>query len=398
MGIYHALIRSVRVELTSADIPGSLQIMNDMEIPVSNLNTTGDLTVQFTIKYRHFQNVQEVAERRGERMIILSKEGVSWLFLRAMQRPMIVLSFCILLMFATILPTRVLIVEVEGNERIPDNMILDAAKSAGVSFGTLRRNIRSEKIKNKLLDMMPELQWAGVNTYGCTAVISVRERAVEKDDQKDYMIGNSVASCDGVITSFTVTSGTALFTEGQAVKKGQILISGYSDCGNYIVSERAQGEIFANTRHVLTAVSACEARVRKESTEKQVRYSLCFGKKRINLYKGSGISDSSCVKMIGKYHLTLPGGYELPLGLIFEEYTCYQISRSNTCTTDVQKALSDFAKQYICSSRIACCINDALETLETNNDLIVLKGVYSCNEMIAREQSVQIGDLHGKTD
>ena len=398
MGIHDSFIRSVHVELTSADVTGLLQTINAAGIAISNLNFVGDLTVQFTVNYRHYQKIQSLIEKRGEDMIILSKEGISWLLLRAMQRPVIVCSFCLLMLFAIILPMRVFVVEVDGNERIPDNMILDAAEKAGIGFGASRRYIRSEEIKNKLLDMMPELQWAGVNTYGCTAVISVRERAVEDAGQKPYTASNFVASCDGVVTSSTVTSGTALYSEGQAVKKGQVLISGYSDCGNFVMTERAQGEIFANTRHVLTAVSLCKTGVRSESVEKQVHYSLCFGKKRINLYKGSGISDSSCVKMVKKYYLTLPGDYELPFSLIIEECISYQILAGNSCTADSEKALSDFAMQYVRSSGIARRINEAQETLETNDGLIILKGIYSCNEMIGREQGVQIGDLHGKTD
>lgn len=398
MGIYHSLYRSVCVELTSADVAGSLQAINATGIPISNLNTVDDLTVQFTVSYRHYQKIQSLIEKRGEDMIILSKEGISWLLLRAMQRPVIVCSLCLLMLFAIILPMRVFVVEVDGNERIPDNMILDAAEKAGIGFGASRRHIRSEEIKNKLLDRMPELQWAGINTYGCTAVISVRERAVEDAGQKPYAASNFVASCDGVITSSTVTSGTALCSEGQAVKKGQVMISGYSDCGNLVMTERAQGEIFANTRHMLTAVSLCETGSRIEFVEKQVRYSICIGKKRINLYKGSGISDSSCVRMVKKYDLTLPGDYELPLSLIIEECIDYQILTCNTCTADSENALSDFAKQYIRGSGIARRINEEQETLETNDGLIVLKGIYSCNEMIGREQGVQIGDLHGKTD
>ena len=398
MGIYHSLYRSVCVELTSADVAGSLQAINATGIPISNLNTVDDLTVQFTVGYLYYQKIQSLTERRGERLIILSKMGIAWLLFRAMRRPVAIFSFCLLLLFAMILPTRVLIVKVEGNERIPDNMIMDAAKMAGIEFGASRRHIRSEEIKNKLLDRMPELQWAGVNTYGCTAMISVRERAVEDAGQKPYTASNFVASCDGVITSSTVTSGTALCSEGQAVKKGQVLISGYSDCGNFVMTERAQGEIFANTRHLLTAVSLCETGSRIEFLEKQVRYSICIGKKRINLYKGSGISDSSCVRMVKKYDLTLPGDYELPLSLIIEECIGHQILTCNTCTAYSENALSDFAKQYIRGGGIARRINEEQETLETNDGLLILKGIYSCNEMIGREQGMQIGDLHGKTD
>jgi len=398
MGIFESLPRMVRVELTSADIPGALQTMNAMKIPISNLSTDGDLTVQFTVGYRYFQKIKRLTERKGERIIILSREGIFWLPQSVKGRPVIVICFCLLLALTVLLPTRVLVVNVEGNERIPDNMILDAAKDAGIGFGVSRRSVRSEKIKNRLLDILPQLQWAGVNTYGCTAVISVRERAIEKKDQQDYTVSNTIASCDGLITSCTVLSGSALCGEGQVVKKGQVLITGYSDYGNLITAQRGSGEIFANTRHEATAVSPLETGLRGDSTAKQTFYSLCFGKKRINLYKGSGISDGRCVKMIKKYHLTLPGGFVFPLSLIKEEHISYQIMPHKIRAADSEESLSGFLKQYIRSSGIARCINDAAEDLEINQNLIVLNGVYYCNEMIGREQGVQIGDLHGKAD
>ena len=63
MGIYHSLYRSVCVELTSADVAGSLQAINATGIPISNLNTVDDLTVQFTVGYLHYQKIRSLTER-----------------------------------------------------------------------------------------------------------------------------------------------------------------------------------------------------------------------------------------------------------------------------------------------------------------------------------------------
>ena len=43
--------------------------------------------------------------------------------------------------------------------------------------------IRSEKVKNSLLQRIPQLQWAGINTDGCVAVISVREKTAIKNSE-----------------------------------------------------------------------------------------------------------------------------------------------------------------------------------------------------------------------
>ena len=398
MGVIHSLSGSLRVELTSADIMNSLKRMNEMQIPIWNLEINGDLTAQFTVLRRCWRDIQKIAERDGEKLTVLSREGVFWELLRIAKRPVIVSGLCLILILGLLLPGRVLFVKVEGNEKIPERLILEAAREVGIGFGVSRRAVRSEKVKNQLMDTLPQLQWAGVNTYGCTAVISVRERTIEEQGNRGNMVSNVVASRDGIITSCTITTGEALCKEGQAVKKGQMLISGYADYGGVVTASRGQGEIFARTRHEITAVSPLERRVRSQTTAKQVRYSLFIGKKRINFYKGSGISDGSCVKMVSQYHLALPGNFELPLVLLKEETCAYQQARRQTDGQEETEQLSEFSRTLIKADAIALSVTDAKESFERKNGLLVLNGIYSCTEMIGREQGVQIGDFHGKTD
>jgi sporulation protein YqfD len=146
------------------------------------------------------------------------------------------------------LPTRVLFIHVEGNSTVEERRILEAAQECGIRFGASRRQVRSEKMKNRLLEKVPELKWAGVNTSGCTAVISVREQPVQEQRTGYTGISSIVAACDGRITSCTVTKGNGLCAPGQVVQKGQLLISGYLDCGICIRVTGAEGEIFAETR------------------------------------------------------------------------------------------------------------------------------------------------------
>ena len=82
-----------------------------------------------------------------------------------------VIGLCLLLLLVCILPTRVLFMRVEGNESIPENLILEAAEDCGIRFGASRSAVRSEKVKNGILSRISELQWVGVNTKGCIAVI-----------------------------------------------------------------------------------------------------------------------------------------------------------------------------------------------------------------------------------
>lgn len=398
MGFYRSLAGSIRIQLTSADISGSLHAINDMQIPIYDLQIMDDLTAHFTVPHQNLKRIQDTAQRKGEHVKVLSRIGMFWHLWGLRRRPVLLVGMTILLVLALYLPSRVLFVEVEGNHTVPGSLILEAAREAGIGFGASRREVRSEKMKNELLGALPQLQWAGVNTYGCRAVISVRERSIEDQSMSEHVCSSIVASSDGVITSITVTDGSGICTVGQAVQKGQLLISGYTDCGGVITAGRAKGEVFAQTRHEITAVAPSETRIRIQESDSQTNYSLQIGKKRINFYKGSGISDGSCVKMVTQYHLTLPGGYRLPVTIIKEQRIAYQTQLCQIDELLLSEQLSAFARKHLRGYGIALSILDVQETVTTENGLTVLKGTYDCSEMIGREQGEQIGDFHGKTD
>lgn len=398
MGVFRSLAGSVQLELTSADVSAALGNINDMGITVWAVQMEGDLTARFTVSRSAVPKIKKLAQRKGERLTIIGRNGLFWTIWSLRCRPVLLFGFVLLFLLALYTPTRVLFVRVEGNDIVPSRQILEAAQSAGIGFGASRREVRSEKMKNALLGALPQLQWAGVNTYGCTAVITVRERAQVRAPEEVHTVSSIVASCDGVITSCTVTSGSCLCSVGQAVQKGQVLISGYTDCGQTVTATRAEGEIFAQTQHTLAVMTPAESLAREVIRTQKTYFSLLIGKKRINFVKGSGISDGTCVKMYTEYHLTLPGGYRLPVTLIKETVSECDTQLRERSEAETEQALSGYAKQYLRDHLVALTVMDAKEELTAGDGGYLLRGLYDCTEMIGREQSEQIGDFHGKTD
>ena len=396
MGIFRSLAGSARLELTSADVSAALRDINAAKIRVWDVRIVGDLTVQFTASQKSIRFIEKIAERKGERLNVIGRSGLFWPIMGLRNRPVLVFGMAFLFALAIFVPGRVLFVRVEGNVTVPCEMILEAAQDAGIRFGASRRAVRSEKVKNRLLGVMPQLQWAGVNTYGCTAVITVRERAQEQETKEEYPVSSIVASCDGVITSCTVTRGSGLCAVGQAVQKGQVLISGYVDCGQSITVTRSQGEIFAQTRHELTVVTPSETMVREELRGQRTHYGFRIGKKRINFVKGSGISDGTCVKMYQEHQLTLPGGYRLPISLVKETVLAYDLKPCERSDAVVKKQLSDFAKGYLQDHLVALVVLNAQEELTAEENRLLFHGYYHCTEMIGRERAEQIGEFHEK--
>ena len=399
MNLWNSLAGMVEVELTSADPEGTLAAAAEKNIAVFSVTRKEALVMHLRVFRRDLPALRKLCEKRGDRLSVRRTLGIYWTLKRFLARPVLVLGIGLLLFLTLFLPTRVLFVRVEGNSALPDRQILEAAEALGIRFGASRRGVRSERIKNALLGAIPELQWAGVNTRGCTAVISVRERTPEeKAGEEENRVGSVVAARDGVIVSCTVLEGTAKCTPGQAVRQGQVLISGYTDCGICIRAAWAKGEVYARTRREITVITPAEWDERDAQTGSATRFSLIFGKKRINLWKGSGIWDGSCGRIETEYPLVLPGGFQLPAALAVEKLTFWDTEPGTPEEGTVQEELKAFAGAYLASQMVAGKILGGSESVFSRAGGYVLTGQYDCLEMIGRERAEEIGENHGQSD
>ena len=296
-------------------------------------------------------------------------------------------------MFLTaVIPQNILFVRTEGSESIPEIQILAEAELAGIRFGAPRREVRSEEMKNRLLSRLPQLRWAGINTYGCTAVISVREDPEEPTSENESGIGHVVASRDGYIQSATATSGTLLCQPGQTVMKGQLLISGYTDCGILIRTAVAEGEIRAETNRNIRSVIPSEHTFYSSYGVTKKKYGLLIGKKRINFCKDSGIWDMSCGRMYKEYYLTLPGGHRLPIALTVDSCQTYRLSMTSISEEDARNCLVAFSDGYLTGQMIAGTVLSRNDILEQQDGVYCLNSTFRCSEIIGKLQREEIGE------
>lgn len=396
MNVWRSIEGSLTAQLTSAEPENALAAINASGIPIFSLQWISDLTCRFQIRRRDQKRLEALIEKRGESLHVQVQPGLYWTAKRLRRRPVLLSGFLVLFLSVFYLPSRILFIQVEGNSRIPARKILEAAEDCGICFGASRREVRSEKVKNDLLGAVAQLQWAGVNTSGCTATISVRERNdTEHAKDKNY-VSNIIATQDGYVLSGTATKGTALFQEGQTVKKGEVLISGYTDCGLSIRAGRAEGEVFAQTNRDFYAVTPVQfTKIGRTQGIKQ-KVSLIFRKKRINLWKDSGILEGSCGRMYEEYYATLPGGFQLPIALCIETYTYYEPENYQVMKEDAQEHLMQFTRDYLTEQMVAGQIRSGKESITQRKGIVSLEGNYTCIEMIGREQREQIGEQYGK--
>ena len=398
MGIKTLCRSSVEVEITSADPEQLLDSLRCSNLDIRNIQKQSDLVFSAVVPKHQFYILEERCQKQGSSYKIRKKIGLYWFGSIIFSRPILLIGGFTLFFLMLWLPSRVFYIRVEGNTNIPSKRILEAAEYCGITFGASRREIRSERIKNALLEELPQLQWAGINTSGCTAVIAVREKEDIQVENNTDLPSDICASRDGYIISATATSGNLMVKPGESVKEGQTLISGYTDCDICIRAESAEGEIIAQTIRNLEVKTPSTKLIKGDVRDIKKRYSLLVRKKRIFLWKDSGIWDSSCGRMYEEYYITLPGRFRLPIALCVESYSVGQCLPTEISYEEANAALNEFSDLYLQQRMIAGKIRSKKASIESNEGCYTLAGNYICEEMIGTIRQKQIGDRNGKND
>ena len=378
------------LQVVSADIPRIVTCLIDAGVDLRDICHIDPVTAQLCISRRDYMVFQAVLDQHGVEHKIIRKVGLYWKLQKIFKRPIPVLAAVTVLCLTIFLSSRIYFVRVEGNVNIPERYILEKAELVGIGFGTSRVQIRSERVKNALLSEIPQLQWVGVNTNGCIATISVREKSLAKEDEVMAGISGIVAIRDGIIKSCTVYKGNALCNVGQAVKKGDLLVSGYTDCGLYTQAQRAEAEITALTGRTIHGVTPTSCAKRQTITDTHTCLGLRIGKKLIKFCNHSGIYDDTCVKMYWEECWTLPGGFRLPVAWVQETVEIYETQSVVTDEPEEYKWINLEAERYLFSQMIAGQVLSADFKTDMLNGIYVFNGDYSCLEVIGQERYEEI--------
>lgn len=396
MDIWKSLGGTLRLELICANIADLLTILNQNGIYLENVLYRTELSVEITIRRKDYDALCSCAERKGCSVKIVSKGGIFWTCQHFLKRKILLWGMMFLIVLSLVLPSRIFFVTVTGNENLSSAYIIQQAAKSGIDFGASRRTIRSEKIKNALLAGIPQLEWVGINTQGCLAIISVQERTEQEQQESSSAVSRIVAASDGVVQDMTVIRGTPLCKIGQAVKAGQTLISGYTDCGAVIQATKAEGEVYARTLYYVSAATLGRMEQRCEIVRRTTGFSFFVGKKLINLSPDSGISDATCVKMYQRKNVTLPGGFCLPIGWIREDIIYYDTVQAEQAAESIELLLRQCCAAYLRQGKVAVQVIGMDGTFQEKSDAFAWAGKISCYEMIGRVDNEEIVIYNGE--
>lgn len=338
----------VPVSVRGANPERVLTLCGEQGIPCIRPQPVEDYTLRFVIYQRDREAVEKLVLHCG--CVPTFGEPRGFPRFRKTLRPRRCALLLLAITTALVLLSSLFLweIDVSGNETISTGRILRALDEIGFSEGKCWLGMKSEVLQSELLLKIPELAWVSFQIRGSRADVIVTEAIPAPEIRDPEQPVSLISDTDGVIVQMTVLNGQPQVKRGDYVAKGQTLISCTAED---LQGERrplhAMGSVRARTYWELNAAVPLELQKKTPTGAGETRWALQIGKKRLNFYKNSGISDGDCDTIYKIYDFAIPGVFRLPVSLIRETQTESALSDHKPNTDVLAQTLHETLQRRI---------------------------------------------------
>ncbi len=346
-------------------------------IPLWNMKKEKDSIIADTT-VNGYKSIKSSAKNSGVRVKILKKHGLPFFIHKNRRRIGLLAGFMAAVITVSFLSTMIWSVSVSGNKTLSDEEVLAAFDSVGVRVGARRSAISPSDAAYEAKRLLPKIAWASVNIKGSRAEIVISELSEAPEFPDDTTPCNIIAAESGTIMGIEATVGIAEVKRGDAVLKGDLLISGITENLDKTYNlKAARGRVHARVSKEITASYNGEPLLRQSKLSKQ-RILFVFGLK-IPLGRGAGEKNVYTEKSF-----LSNGDTSLPLGVITNRV--YYSENSEVLPEEYQKVWS--AHLFACSYREMYRESEELLSssfsFDTVNGTPVFTGNYECKKEIGK--------------
>ena len=284
-------------------------------------------------------------------------------------------------------------VRVSGNERLTSEQVIEELRASGFGVGSRLRDFHAGELENRVLLASNSLSWISIYMDGTVAMVQVLERTAPPQDSPKKP-ANLIAGADGQIETIELLRGDCLVKVGQAVRAGDLLVSGIYDSQTVGVRfTRAAGRILARTERVYEIEIPLETTEKAYTTEKKNAIWLNFFQKNLKIFKSTGNHMGSCDIIKMNKHFSGPGLENLPLSITVETCKCYEeVGVRRTPEEALELAYEALDGELGSLSKDTQLLRKEIKTT-ISEDLLILECVVCCIENIAVQSEFEVTDL-----
>ena len=351
-------------------------------------------TVTMTVWGREIQMARFYAEKTQCQLETEWERGLPRFLRIFRQRYGFLIGLTAALVLSAILSGFIMTIEITGNERVSDALILQHLQRFGVRPGVYGPSLDRRQIEQEILLAVEDLAWMTINLHGTRVEVQVLERkeAPARVDESGFY--HVISEADGIIEQLEAELGDAKVKRGDTVAKGDILISGtvtleppkYSDLPERYYNLHARGRVWARTWRELTAVIPVESEMKVLSGHEENLVAINFFGRRVEFFGNSSISGLVCDKISKVYPVELPMGLRLPVWLTVDQVREYETERVflhwDTAAEMLKESLSEHLEELVGEN--GQVLNITYET-RVADGFVYVKVVGECLEEIGQE-------------
>lgn len=315
MDMWNSLAGYVMIKLEGAGLERFVNRAMEAGLSIWNVQRTGRNTMTANVSVGSFYALRKLNRNLGCRIHILEKHGLPIALSRLWFRKVLALGW-IAVLAALLLSSRyVWFFRFEGCDQVTPAQLMATLEEMGIRAGTPRGQVITSQLGKAVMATDPRIAWAGAELKGVVLQLSIQEAGQEPAVLEEGPPQSIYAARDGVIRRIVPLQGKALFQAGDAVLKGQKLITG--ELGEDLAVQ-ARGEVIARVlyRFSYTAPYAQVAPCRTGETYTYTRLSLL------------GYTLPEPAVPFEEYETETSQGAVLGVGapLRVQEVTCYQLA------------------------------------------------------------------------
>lgn len=360
----------------------------------NNLNIRGISEIENGITaaadIKTYFKLQRIAFRHGGRVKVVKRKGLPFFFLPLKNRWGILVGMVFSVFLISFMGGFIWNVTVAGNDRVTDAKIVDYLAQNGLKTGVRWNDTDKENLEFGVMAEFDEVSWISINKVGCLALVEINETRDKPSVIDNSKITNVVAEDDGVITHITALGGWSKVKAGDAVSKGDLLISGVNeseiDEKNHFA--HAHGTVLANVNTTLSLNISREQKDKDFYKTAEYKSVFFFGVK-IPLYlkENQGNFDENISKASLVYN-----NFRLPIGIETKKCEYYNV---------ISNRLSDEALEELARSELEKLKADKLKNAEIINEntevqmqenVCIITGSYNIVKNIGTEQEILFED------
>lgn len=215
-------------------------------IYIWNVTSEADI-IKACISVRNFQKIRKIVRESGVTIHIEKKKGLPLLLKKYRHRAVLLSGVLFIAAFYIIMNRFIWFIEVEGTQKISHEEIINIMENYGIKIGARSSGVDEIYAGRYAVNYFSgRLLWVSVNINGSKAVIEVRDYIDEHEDTTFGEPCNIIADFDGTLLSIETINGDKAAKPGNAVKKGDLLISG-------VIQNRDKSASYLEARGKITA-------------------------------------------------------------------------------------------------------------------------------------------------